>query len=1487
MKLVECPSIPPHDLVHLLKSLLSNKCLPEPLHTTTDAFVTSCGFHIYCACLQYPANGLVFSRLLSGRKDFLAPLAAELQSRITEAERVSQNLKRFFATEAPPTSLEHCGKHTVLEEMILLRGDFLRMYKTEHNTWRNLLEDQIATFFKRSSPEQWYGFCEWVRRDTTLSLTTEDRNQVVVTIASIAKRMSEKAKLGYPRNEPRSFAAILKRYHEARDESKDATDAIDWLCNFRLPDEKGFPDPDLFPYYPMYTQLHNDVKKMLKAERNQTLISQHLDNLCVQNPWIDDIVRSEAPCASAATSVSTRERKKCPECSSTSQIMQACVTCSRWMHSECLKKHKCPHAASGRNAPAKTRHTELSNPEDHRNPAPAPPAATEVPPRPARVRQIQRLAAEKPSADIYGEVGTDKKPYERATDQETTASLDHLDVPTINKFKVKADENAWVDLVHWKIQHFGTAPMPEKQAIIWELLNLPKYFCRKFNVAGASQRSRRSFQSQQLQGYVMTARPPVQAKSSAESRRMKKVSQLIQDGQRGKAARTAMQENCDFADVNDALADLRKLHPPEAESPDLCLKTTAKFHDLDPNLVEKTVKQMCHGSAAGRTGWTEELLRPLLTSEKTRREITSIFTMIINDEVAPEIRDRINAARLIAVPKPPKNAHEKPGTRPITVNETFRKVAQAIVVKSTSSIAAKHFEGLQYGISVEGGAEILCHRISKGIKEKRILVALDAKNAFNTPWRRAIAAELQRNPQFHAIINQWNFCYSRHTDLHYRHGGIDTIIKSQRGTRQGDVLGAFLFALVIHPVLVEAKEKFGSEVDIVAYLDDITLLGNNSNSMKACVQLIEERFRCLGIELNPSKCEWFSEKATCPFVNWKQVRDDPIKILGAFHAPEGKEWERRAEECILNHTIAKHSLFFERLQKLPSNVAIVLLSACGIPRMNYTMRVQDPKVAKKACEHFDGKVLETFESISCTKLDEESYTLISLPTALGGCGLTRTAEIGPLAYAASKSLIGPKDDRKSQDELTMVFHVDQAKRLQQTSPQMKLHMEDCASEGSAAWIQSAENVELMKDETVAAALRLRANAPIDGSYSKESFGCPGCGRMLHPKEMNQHLSGCARVKGRNAAGRHAYFKNSIGRMCTANGIHHQHKEPQGYEMRVCTICRETFPESKSIAHIDACEGASIHHIKEAASVRPDKWMELRGEKGTSLIEVVIDVSIVAGTTATNINDQSSIDDGLRERERRKKVLYGEAAKERGEKLMVIAVTPNGTLSADSKELSKMIARTSDSKGAYTARHAERDLRRAVLTGSAISLINAEKAAKIYYSPKTAREVEEIMAAAQPASDTAPEWYELPEEAPMLAAGKVGSARNPHPVPSEEPDVFHSCPSSRQESPAEEYLPDPCPTVSFTSPSYPPQDHALPYSVSNPPHLQNPVSCTLPPYPVERLSSYPAHLASAANAPHAAPFLADPSCDLNQKDSQNSYRMSFLHGVVLGPKPSQK
>jgi len=384
--------------------------------------------------------------------------------------------------------------------------------------------------------------------------------------------------------------------------------------------------------------------------------------------------------------------------------------------------------------------------------------------------------------------------------------------------------------------------------------------------------------------------------------------------------------------------------------------------------------------------------------------------------------------------------------------------------------------------------------------------------------------------------------------------------------------------------------------------------------------------------------------------------------------------------------------------------------------------------------------------------------------------------------------------------------------------------------------------------------------------------------------------------------RHAQFKNGTGRICTANGIHHQHKEPQGYEMRICTICRAVFPESKSESHVATCQGSSLSLIKEAASVRPDKWIELKTEKGNSYMEVVIDVSIVAGTTATNINSEQSIDDGLKERERKKHALYGDAAKERGEKLMVIAITPNGTMCDDAKLFAKLVAKTSDALGTYTEHHAARDLKREVLKANACSLINGEKAMKAYYSRSDVRDLEELTAAyLREVSDAdEPEWYEFPEDAHRYhdASRRASRQSSFRDVGCETPLSFRSCADEDvSEFPPEETVPTP--PVVHPRPSRPlPSHRAAPaespvdaphsVSLSNSFNVQqNPSQNYTPPLSAEpwlqyRLSSFPDQ-PSAPPSPMDVSFSAEPGRILSAKDSQKTQRWSSPSDIpCLGP-----
>lgn len=165
----------------------------------------------------------------------------------------------------------------------------------------------------------------------------------------------------------------------------------------------------------------------------------------------------------------------------------------------------------------------------------------------------------------------------------------------------------------------------------------------------------------------------------------------------------------------------------------------------------------------------------------------------------------------------------------------------------------------QYGVGVSSGIEkaVGYSRFCWRKSGSEVMLQIDAKNAFNCVHRSAFfeALKTSDNPVLTSITSYISQMYGDHSVLHNNLG--DPIL-AQRGVAQGDNLSPFLFALAIKPVLTSIAEL---GVDIISFLDDITLIGSVDNVCRAW-QSIQVLLAEIGLSVNHRY-----NTATCFFIS--------------------------------------------------------------------------------------------------------------------------------------------------------------------------------------------------------------------------------------------------------------------------------------------------------------------------------------------------------------------------------------------------------------------------------------------------------------------------------------------------------------------------------------------------------------------------------------------------------------------------------------------
>src|SRR6185437_2645636 len=183
--------------------------------------------------------------------------------------------------------------------------------------------------------------------------------------------------------------------------------------------------------------------------------------------------------------------------------------------------------------------------------------------------------------------------------------------------------------------------------------------------------------------------------------------------------------------------------------------------------------------------------------------------------VDPESRARLLSCTLIAARK--KNG----GVRPIALSEVFVRLASLCCLRLLpSSFLADLFAPLQLGVGSSNGVELAIHTLQDHLERhpNHTLRSLDYVNGFNSMFRHVMLQQLYAQPGLAVLWRLTDFCSGASSALFlFDRGNLVSSFESQRGARQGCVLGSLLFCLGLQAALLEATHDL-PEVTLKAYV---------------------------------------------------------------------------------------------------------------------------------------------------------------------------------------------------------------------------------------------------------------------------------------------------------------------------------------------------------------------------------------------------------------------------------------------------------------------------------------------------------------------------------------------------------------------------------------------------------------------------------------------------------------------------------------------
>ncbi|CAI7823449.1 unnamed protein product [Closterium sp. NIES-54] len=406
-----------------------------------------------------------------------------------------------------------------------------------------------------------------------------------------------------------------------------------------------------------------------------------------------------------------------------------------------------------------------------------------------------------------------------------------------------------------------------------------------------------------------------------------------------------------------------------------------------------------NGVGARPSGTCYEHLRDRALANE---EVLLLFAKVVNRLLSsfqdPHVQDLHLPCHLIALEKP------HGGVRPIAIGEALLRVVAKAALQSLVPKIRDFFLPVQFGVAVPGGAECIIHTVRSLLREdeRRIALQLDVENAFNSVERQAFLSALQWSNLSSILPLVCNLydgpsCLLIDARLGQNH------IQSSRGVRQGDPLGPLLFAAAIQPALLSVAVTM-PEVAVVAYADDITIVGPREAASRAFCKIAEDLAVC-GLRCNISKSAAWSaapagEDEELPL--GLAANPGGIRVLGS---PIGG-----TDFCTgqVRTTLEEAASPLPLIAQLNLQHAALIVSHSNSRRISYMLRTTPAATLSREewrgwSEALVGVALTAAKLRIPTSELEQSllWRQATLPIRLGGLGIIDPISEAPATYIAS------------------------------------------------------------------------------------------------------------------------------------------------------------------------------------------------------------------------------------------------------------------------------------------------------------------------------------------------------------------------------------------------------------------------------------------------------------------------------------------------------